>query len=313
MRTETEETFTLAGREGEPGLLVRHRPGPGPSVLYVHGSTFPSGLSIAYPIDGRSWMDDLQGRGFDVWAFDIAGYGGSEPWPAHSGHGDAPWPGRASAVERQIERVVRRIRADREGSRVSIIAHSWGSIPAALFAGQWSPLIDRLVLFAPIAQRAGPGPELPSERFALITAAEQRAGFDAGKSDDQIGSFPEALFQEWVSAYLATDLASGTRTPPAVAVPSGWGVDLAEAWSGRLPYDPAAVKAPTLIVRGAWDPITRDTDAAWLVEAMRNVPGGVVDHRLCHGGHRVHLETGRADLFNVIGAFLSPSSERAQP
>src|ERR1700689_4818572 len=46
-------------------------------VLYVHGATFPSALSIAHRFDGYSWRDDLNTAGFDVWGLDFAGFGGS--------------------------------------------------------------------------------------------------------------------------------------------------------------------------------------------------------------------------------------------
>jgi hypothetical protein len=36
-------------------------------VLYVHGGTFPSGLSIAHRFDGCSWRDVLCAAGFHVW------------------------------------------------------------------------------------------------------------------------------------------------------------------------------------------------------------------------------------------------------
>src|SRR3569833_1891465 len=71
-----EQAFILQG-DG-PGLLVRRQPSAGLPVLYVHGATFPSALSVAYRFNGRSWMDDWSTRGFDAWAFDFAGYGGSD-------------------------------------------------------------------------------------------------------------------------------------------------------------------------------------------------------------------------------------------
>ena len=48
------------------------------AVLYVHGATFPSALSIAYRFDGRSWRDVLVEAGYAVWALDFLGFGGSE-------------------------------------------------------------------------------------------------------------------------------------------------------------------------------------------------------------------------------------------
>ena len=56
-----------------PGLelfaryLPAHKPHAGACpVLYVHGGTFPSALSIAHRFDGRSWRDELADAGFDT-------------------------------------------------------------------------------------------------------------------------------------------------------------------------------------------------------------------------------------------------------
>jgi hypothetical protein len=35
-------------------------------ILYIHGATFPSALSIAHRFDGYSWRDALCEAGFDV-------------------------------------------------------------------------------------------------------------------------------------------------------------------------------------------------------------------------------------------------------
>src|ERR1700684_2494815 len=50
-------------------------------VLYVHGGTFPSALSVAHRFDGRSWRDELVDAGFHVWGLDFQGFGGSDPYP----------------------------------------------------------------------------------------------------------------------------------------------------------------------------------------------------------------------------------------
>src|SRR5437868_1610833 len=36
-------------------------------VLYIHGATFPSALSVAHRFGNRSWRDELCDAGFDVW------------------------------------------------------------------------------------------------------------------------------------------------------------------------------------------------------------------------------------------------------
>ena len=57
----TQQTFRLPAAGSRPSLFVRRQPRAGaPAVLYVHGATFPSALSIAYRFDvGRSWRDAL--------------------------------------------------------------------------------------------------------------------------------------------------------------------------------------------------------------------------------------------------------------
>lgn len=308
-----EEVYRITGQSDEPGLLVRHEPGPGPSVLYVHGATFPSALSVAYKIEGRSWMDDLQARGFDVWAFDFAGYGGSDRPAAMMSAGLGEAPGRAPDAAHQIERVVLHLLKASGHQRVCIIAHSWGTIPAGMFAGQRPDLVERLVLFGPIARREGPK-EKPTEGAAYaVTAEEQRTSFASGLPEKQPPLFAPALFDAWIEAYLATDSQSDTRSPPAVLVPAGWQADFAEAWSGSFPYDPSTVRAPTLIVRGEWDNITKDADAAWLRASFSKVPGGAKDTKLLRGGHRMHLEENRQALFDTSAEFLSASGGVAVP
>jgi len=303
-----EEVGFLLDTPGEPSLSVRHLPGQGPPVLYVHGATFPAALSVSYRIDGMSWADDLQGRGLDVWSFDFAGYGGSERpgsmMPSSVEHSDVP--GRAQDAARQIERVVAHIRQQTQRSRVSIIAHSWGTIPAALFSGTHPDWVDRLVLFGPVAQRnSAASTDAPKSSFTLVTASDQWQSFQSGVPADESSPIGKAEFDRWAEAYLASDPTSGLRTPPSAMVPGGPDADFDDAWHGRLPYDPAAVQAPTMIVRGEWDPITRDADAAWLANAMRNVRGGVRDVKLPRGGHRMHLEQNRQALFDAVGAFLT--------
>ena len=54
---------------------------PRRAVLYVHGATFPSALSVAHRFDGRSWRDALCDAGFDVWGLDFYGFGNSDRYP----------------------------------------------------------------------------------------------------------------------------------------------------------------------------------------------------------------------------------------
>src|SRR5579871_4818702 len=79
-----EHHFHISAPRAGLELFLRHLPAGGKAgspVLYVHGATFPSALSIAHRFDGYSWRDALCGAGFDVWGFDFHGFGASDRYP----------------------------------------------------------------------------------------------------------------------------------------------------------------------------------------------------------------------------------------
>jgi pimeloyl-ACP methyl ester carboxylesterase len=78
-----EEHFRIPSGINSYGIFLRYLPalpatGSSRVVLYVHGATFSSALSIAHRFDGRSWRDDLVAAGYHVWGFDFLGYGASD-------------------------------------------------------------------------------------------------------------------------------------------------------------------------------------------------------------------------------------------
>src|SRR5207245_10458793 len=104
-------------------------------------------------------------------------------------------------------------------------------------------------------------------------------------------------------AYLATDPEAATRTPPAVRIPNGPRADNLDAGAGRLAWDPGRLIRPLGIVRGAWDSLCRDSDAAMLLDAATSAPERH-DRKLAAGTHLMHLETGRRVLYDAVGRAL---------
>ena len=299
----TQQTFRLAASGALPSLFVRRQPLIGaPTVLYVHGATFPSALSVGFDFGGGSWLDDWQARGFDAWAFDFAGFGESGRYDAMREPADRHPPlGRASEAANQIAAVLALIRQETGRPRTSLVAHSWGSMPAARTAIGEPDHVDRLVLFAPIVRRtAKPAPPtLPAWRDVTIEAQHARFVEDVPK-----GHAPVLVgFDLWAPAYLASDPHSANRTPPAVRIPNGPGADNANAWAGRLAWNPAELTRPLTIVRGAWDSLCTDADAAWLLATATLAPERL-DARLDAGTHLMHLETGRRVLYEAVGRAL---------
>lgn len=299
-----------ANPEWRPSLLLaeqtlgaadRRRP-----VLYVHGATFPAANSILFKFGGLSWADALNRAGFSVWGLDFAGFGGSERYPEMAG--DAPPPGdplgRAPVAALQIERAVRAIIAETGAPKVSIIAHSWGTIATGWFACRRPELVDRLAFFAPFARREAlkSVPALGPWRF--LTIEEQHKRFVEDVPPGHPAVLLERDFPAWSELYLASDPTSRSRNPPSVKTPNGPIADIMAAWSGSLAYDPAQIASPLAIVRGEWDSLCADADAVWLLAALTSA-AEKSDVKIAAATHLMHLEENWAGLYQAAIAFLS--------
>lgn len=203
-----------------PTLALHHRPAQDDlgDVIYVHGSTFGAALSVLWQLDGRSWADALCDAGFNVWAFDFAGYGDSARYPLDASHP----VGDIEQVLPQLQRVVVAVRARNVGRRVSLLAHSWGGTVALRYAASGADDLASLVLFAPILARdaAGEPPQAapvvaPAPSHFLLSAWAQYRRFVEDVPSGVEQPLSEAHFHEWSEAFIASDANAGQRLPPA--------------------------------------------------------------------------------------------------
>ena len=305
-----EEQFRVWIEPVHLRVFLRHlsptRRGPGtgkPPVLFIHGSTLPSGTSAAFRINGVSWMDDLARRGFDVWALDFLGYGGSDRYPAMNEPAAGAPLGRSPDAARQIAAAVDYITRHQRVTQVDIVAHSGGSLPAGLYATQSPERVARLVMFAPVMTRDGPRDTTTLRSYGTVTAQEQIARFSGWVPHGEAQVFDPRDLGRLAAAYVATDPTSSSRSPASVRFPSGRDADAADAWAGSLPYDPAKVTAPVLIIRGEWDPITTDADARRLFDALSAAP---VKHdvKISRATHVMQFESARSQLYDEVAMFL---------
>ena len=316
-----EEHFLIPGPHVNLKLFLRYLPalhgnGAGyPPVLYVHGATFPSSVSIAHRFDGFSWRDALNEAGFDVWALDFHGFGNSDRYKEMEKPAEMHGP-LCNALDAgdQVEAAARFILQHQGVPRLSLVSHSWGSMPAGRFAGKHPSKVDRWVLFGPVARR-------PPRRYEL---APSGAAWKVVTVEDQWTRFVEDLppgeppvlsrrhFDEWAAYYLDSERDSRTRDPVGVKVPLGPFNDILRAWHGELSYDPALVQAPVALIRGEWDGIVPDEDARWLFDAFK---AAVIkrDIKISRGTHLMHLELTRTALYHETNAFLLGEGHASPP
>ncbi len=304
-----EQQFRIASHHAGLSLFLRYLPANESVlakgvVLYVHGATFPSALSIAHRFDGRSWRDELCAAGFHVWALDFHGYGNSDPYPAMSEAPDGKEPlCSTDDASWQVEQAVRFICQHHTVTRISLIAHSWATIVAGRFAARSADLVDRLVLFGPIAQRSG-GAAADFPAWRLVSLQDQWQRFTSEVPAGEAPVLSRRHFAEWGESYLDSDPTSRTRTPASVKTPSGPWYDIGRAWAGDLAYQPERVMAPVAIIRGEWDSMCRDDDAQWLFAAFARAPIRR-DVKIGRATHLMHLESNRYGLYRETQAFLA--------
>lgn len=307
-----EQHFRIPSPVDGLSLFLRYLPSEGTKIaLYVHGATFPSALSVAHRFDGYSWRDALSAAGFHVWAFDFQGFGYSDPYPEMDKPPDAHPPlCRAEEASRQVAAAARFILDHHGAQHLSIIAHSWGSMPAARFAGEYPTMVDRLVLFGPIARRPTRRYERPpaAPAWRVVTLEDQWARFVEDVPAGKTPVLSRAHFEEWGERYLDSDPDSRRRDPPGVKIPTGPFVDILHAWHGHLGYDPGVVQAPVAIIRGEWDGLIPDEDARWLFDAFKTSPLKR-DIKISRATHLMHLEAMRHALYRESIAFLLAGDE----
>lgn len=282
----------------------------GPPVIYVHGATFPMALAVNWRFaDGVSWRDDLVRAGRDVWTFDFLGFGRSDRYAAMAAP-PTPGPlGRSDVAVRQLAAVADHVRRLAGAERVDLIAHSAGSLTAGRFAAEHPEAVARLVLFGPILRREGAAPDLAAmPGWTPMSLEAQWTRFVEDVPPGHPALIPPEVFAPWGRAYLATDPQGPAREPPAVGIPSGPRADVAAAWAGEVPYDPARIAAPVTVIRGEWDSLCTDADVAWLGSRLGS---GLTDVKLATGTHLMLLESSRRSLWAAARQALEPANSHS--
>lgn len=323
-----ESSLRFPSGVGSLNLFMRHQaPTTAPRglpVLILHGATFPSANAAAWRMGGRSWMDELAAAGHDVYALDFLGYGSSDRYPEMASEDPSGPPlGNIEAMVDQVGRAVDEIIRVHGGGQVNLIAHSAGTFVAGRYAELHPGRVARLVLFgAPAPSKGGNVSERDnvsegdnvSERSPVrhfqMSAADELDAFESRVR--QSGRLDMGMFPKWADTYLATDPTAQQRQPASVRIPAGMRVAFADMVRiGQLPYDPGRVTVPTLVIQGDWDEVTPPAQGMWLFEHLASPLKRFVV--LSQGGHRLHLERSRFQLYRETETFLGGKDLEAAP
>jgi len=186
---------------------------------------------------------------------------------------------------------------------VMLIGWSWGTTTTATYAAEHPDKVHRLVLFAPVW--LGVQPTKYQGAYRNSTYQSARAFAIAGMPADRVDEIsPSATFDAWWKTTLATDPEGARQTPPVVRAPNGVLQDFTELWAaGKPTYDPARIRAPTLLIVGEWDVITPPLMAQTLYGRLT----GAAERRLVllsEGTHFLAVEKHRFRLMREVQNFL---------
>jgi pimeloyl-ACP methyl ester carboxylesterase len=277
------------------------------AVLFIHGATFPTKVAAGYEFHpGDSWLSYVADQGYLACGLDFLGYGESSRPAAMLVPAERAAPvSRAPEAAVQVALAVEYLHKTRDMSHVHVVAHSWGTIPAAAFAASKPTQLQSLTLFGPIvAQDDGD------------RAGEKHAAWFAMKADDRLEQLhfkralpagmtllDPAVDHRWAEEFAASSPRIGDDPPGVLRIPEGPNADLEQAEAGLYPYDPKSISVPVFVVYGSYDVVLNDATAAAF---MQRFTGSPLKWRLRidDGTHVMHLDRSRRSLYESVAAFI---------
>jgi pimeloyl-ACP methyl ester carboxylesterase len=283
------------------------------AVLFVHGATFPTKVAAGYEFHpGDSWLSFVAAKGYLACGLDFLGYGESSRPAAMLVPAERAAPvSRAPEAAEQIALAVEYLRKGHDVTAVHVIAHSWGTIPAAAFAASQPTQLHSLTLFGPIVAKEG-----------HETSTQKHGAWFAMKAGDRweqlhfrqvlpagMKLLDPAVDQRWAEEFASSSPRIGDDPPGMLRIPEGPNADIEQAEAGLLPYDPKRVKVPVFVVYGSYDVVLNDATAAAFAQRFSSSPLKW-RLRIDDGTHVMHLDRSRHSLYESVAAFVRAADTR---
>lgn len=319
-----KEEFLVQGRDPGVKLFVREKRlmnlpkiAQENVVLFIHGLPSPASVIFDLAIPGYSWVEYVAERGFDAFTLDIRGFGRSTRPPEMKESPDQNLPlVRADQVMRDIDVAVDYIRSKRKVDKVNIIGYSIGASWSALYATLHPEKVNKLVMYGAIYGKNSTfvstfgdptNPDRPYYEMGAYrylprkTLLEQWDGWIKPELQDEWRD--KEVIDAWISTLFSSDPTAKQRSPESIQVPNGPYIDWHEIHAGRSLFDPARIKAPTMIVRGSTEELMTNEAADELLQRLTSAPS---KRRLDIGDstHHAMLEKNRLLLYRGVQNFL---------
>jgi pimeloyl-ACP methyl ester carboxylesterase len=260
------------------------------AVVFTHGAGSGGSASWDIRAGGASIMRFLACAGFDAYAFDARGFGGSTMPHEMAGPVDGTPIVRAKDAVLDLDRVVVHAMRTSSVAKVALVGWSWGSDVAGLYAGTHPAVIDRLVLMAPVYDRRWPARHVTTKVWYPLRREEVEKLYAPERED-------RAVWDEFVASLFRFDKREVLR------LPSGPYLDI---YGDDAPiWDAHKIAAPVVVLRGDEDKASLEPNAYRLFLDLSAAPSrryvviGGVGHFLFR--ERKHAEVARAVLEAIGG------------
>ncbi|MBN8887973.1 MAG: alpha/beta fold hydrolase [Rudaea sp.] len=283
------------------------------ALLFVHGATFPTRLAFGFEFSpGDSWLHFVAKQGYLACGVDFRGFGtSSRPAPMRAAAGAAAPQERANDAADDIAAAMQYLRTKQNITAIHLVAHSWGTIPAATYASRRPPGLKSLTLFGPVVPDGSPGPhEEVKGAWFFLTAPQRLEGlrFKSVLPPGKVLLEPQ-METRWAAEFAASAVHEAGDAPGQMRIPNGPNADIADAEAGRYPYEQKAIDVPLFVVYGNYDTVVNDAQAS---QFLAKFTGTAFKWRLRidDGTHVMHLEHQRRSLYESVAAFVRTVSER---
>ncbi len=285
------------------------------TVLMMHGATYSSGSLFDIPLEGQSFMDYLALAGFDVWAVDVRGYGGSvRPAAMNQPASENPPAVGAKQASADLATAIDYLLHHLALENINLLGMSWGGSVTGYYTSQNNQQIRKLVLIAPqwLTSRSplDPGGELGAWRLIDIPAVKSRwlRGVPQDKTHTLI---PEGGFELWAKQTLAEEPEESLRIQQKIKASNGPVQDTRDYWTKDTPlYDPADIRVPLLLLHGEWDAdIPVSLAQSWFLRASHSPEKVWIE--IGEATHMMVLEKNRHQVYAETVRFLKRTGPEA--